>query len=136
MEELKEKSRMSILLITHDLGVIAQHVQRVAVMYAGRIVETGPVEKILNSPGHPYTLGLMASIPGLTGDVAETLKEIPGIVPPLHEMVPGCSFHPRCPFAMELCREKVPPFYDLSGGHSSACYLHAPTIKKQYLLVK
>ena len=136
MNELKEKFHMSIILITHDLGVVAQHVQRVAVMYAGRIVETGPVEKIYKTPGHPYTLGLMASIPGLTGAVADTLKEIPGIVPPLHETVHGCSFHPRCPFAMDECKDKQPPFYTISTGHTSACYLHAPHHNKQALLAR
>lgn len=136
MNELKEKFHMSIILITHDLGIVAQHVQRVAVMYAGRIVETGPVEKIYKTPGHPYTLGLMASIPGLTGAVADTLKEIPGIVPALHEAVPGCSFHPRCRFAMDECKAKQPPFFTISEGHTSACYLHAPHHNKQELLAR
>ena len=136
MEELKNKFKMSIILITHDLGVVAQHVQRVAVMYAGKIVESGPVEKIFEKPGHPYTLGLMASIPGLAGKHAEKLNEIPGIVPALHESVPGCSFHPRCPFVMDVCREKEPPFHDLKGGHSSACHLHAQNIQKQHLLAR
>ncbi len=137
MEELKNKFKMSIILITHDLGVVAQHVQRVAVMYAGKIVESGPVEKIFEKPGHPYTLGLMASIPGLAGGKhAEKLNEIPGIVPALHESVPGCSFHPRCPFVMDICREKEPAFHDLKDGHSSACHLHAQNIQKQQLLVR
>ena len=136
MEELKNRFKMSIILITHDLGVVAQHVQRVAVMYAGKIVESGPVGEIFEKPGHPYTLGLMASIPGLSGKVDQALNEIPGIVPPLHESVPGCSFHPRCPFTMDVCREKEPAFHDLSGGHSSACHLHAPNIQKQQLLVR
>lgn len=136
MEDLKNRFRMSIILITHDLGVVAQHVQRVAVMYAGKIVESGPVLEIFDKPGHPYTLGLMASIPALTGDVTATLNEIPGIVPPLHESVPGCSFHPRCSFVMDVCREKEPAFHDLSGGHASACHLHAPGIQKQHLLVR
>ena len=136
MEELKNRFRMSIILITHDLGVVAQHVQRVAVMYAGKIVESGPVLEIFDKPGHPYTLGLMASIPALTGDVNRKLNEIPGIVPPLHESVPGCSFHPRCSFVMDVCSQKEPAFHDLSGGHASACHLHAPGIQKQHLLVR
>ena len=137
MEELKNKFKMSIILITHDLGVVAQHVQRVAVMYAGKIVETGPVEKIFEKPGHPYTLGLMASIPGLAGGQhADMLNEIPGIVPALHESVPGCSFHPRCEFVMDICRKNEPAFHDLKGGHASACHLHAENTQKQHLLAR
>jgi len=125
MVELKEKFHTSILLITHDLGVVAQHVQRVAVMYAGKIVEAGSVNEIFKNPSHPYTVGLMNSMPAVTDLHHEKLREIPGIVPPLHETVPGCPFHPRCPEVMEVCRKDVPPFFTVSDGHKSACHLLA-----------
>ncbi|GMT42119.1 MAG: ABC transporter ATP-binding protein [bacterium] len=123
MDELKEKFGTSIIFITHDLGVVAQHAQKLAVMYAGKIVETGPVEKIFDKPGHPYTVGLMESIPKITGGQIGKLKEIPGMVPPLNETVPGCPFHPRCPSVMDVCKKTVPPFFNISNGHKSACHL-------------
>jgi len=123
MDELKEKFGASIIFITHDLGVVAQHAQKLAVMYAGKIVETGPVEKIFDRPAHPYTRGLMESIPKLTDSQSAKLKEIPGIVPPMYETVPGCPFHPRCSFTMDVCRKKIPPFSHLSDNHKATCHL-------------
>lgn len=124
MEELKEKFHTSIILITHDLGVVAQHVQRVAVMYAGKIVETGSAEDTFNHPAHPYTVGLMKSIPRLSESKKERLQEITGIVPPLHEIPSGCRFHPRCPKVMDECREVAPDFFSISSGHLAACLLY------------
>lgn len=123
MDELKEKFGASIIFITHDLGVVAQHAQKLAVMYAGKIVETGPVEKIFDKPSHPYTQGLMESIPKLTESKNAKLKEIPGIVPPMHETVPGCPFHPRCRFTMDVCKKILPPFSHLSEDHKATCHL-------------
>lgn len=124
MDELKEKFGTSIILITHDLGIVAQTVQRVAVMYAGKIIETGPVAEIYEKPAHPYTQGLMESIPRLSGKSIGRLKEIKGIVPPLHQIPQGCRFHPRCPRVMEECKKVVPQFFSISKNHQAACLLY------------
>ncbi|MBI5178427.1 MAG: ABC transporter ATP-binding protein [Nitrospinae bacterium] len=127
MDELKEKTGTSIILITHDLGVVAQHAQRVAVMYAGKIVETTTVSQIFANPLHPYTIGLMESIPAITdeeGAPPKRLKEIPGIVPSLTAMPAGCRFNPRCPHVMDVCRSVEPPLVEISPGHFVACHLH------------
>jgi peptide/nickel transport system ATP-binding protein len=97
----------SVLLITHDMGVIAETCDRVAVMYAGRIVEIGPVDEVIRHPAHPYTAGLMASVPTLDGDV-ERLAQIAGALPELDALPPGCAFHPRCPKASPRCAEERP----------------------------
>ncbi len=112
----------SVMLITHDMGVIAETSDRVAVMYAGRIVEIGPVDDIIRSPQHPYTIGLMASIPSLRGRSAR-LAQIEGSMPRLDAMPPGCAFHARCPHAGPRCRRERP---DLAPVHASqaACWLH------------
>ncbi len=125
MDDLKKKFGTSIIFITHDLGVVAQYAQRLAVMYAGKIVETGPTGNIFKNKSHPYTEGLMGSIPSLKGDTRERLAEIPGIVPPLHDIPSGCRFHPRCPKVMDVCSKKEPPFFNISDGHKAACFLHA-----------
>jgi len=97
----------SVLLITHDMGVIAETCDRVAVMYAGRIVEIGPVDEVIRRPAHPYTAGLMASVPTLDGDVAR-LAQIAGALPELDALPPGCAFHPRCPKASPRCAQERP----------------------------
>jgi len=97
----------SVMLITHDMGVIAETCDRVAVMYAGRIVEIGPVDEVIRRPAHPYTAGLMASVPTLDGDVAR-LAQIAGALPDLDAIPSGCAFHPRCPKASSRCMEERP----------------------------
>jgi peptide/nickel transport system ATP-binding protein len=124
MRALKAKTGAAIVLITHDLGVVAEMAQRVVVMYAGRKVEEAPVDALFARPLHPYTKGLLGSIPRLA-DAAEgrkRLAEIPGMVPSLKEAVPGCLFAPRCPHATAHCAAEYPPLEEESPGHSVACW--------------
>ncbi len=114
---------MAILLITHDLGVVAEMADVVAVMYAGKIVDAALVGPMFDFPEHPYTKGLFASLPRLEGP-RERLDAIAGRVPSLLEMPDGCRFHTRCPLAMERCQSDLPPFFPTSSGHASACWLH------------
>ena len=122
MENLKQKTGTSILFITHDLGVVAEVCDDVVVMYSGRVVEKGDVKSIFANPSHPYTKGLLASIPKL-GACAEELESIPGNVPNPKYMPQGCKFAPRCSCAFDKCREEEPGFYDVGGGHMSRCWL-------------
>jgi peptide/nickel transport system ATP-binding protein len=127
MLELKEKTGTAIVLITHDLGVVAETTQRVVVMYAGRKVEEAPVEVLFEEPLHPYTRGLMRAIPRLDieADAAGTrprLQEIPGLVPNLTRPIVGCAFAPRCSFATDRCRAEPPPLVDAGAGHTVACW--------------
>jgi peptide/nickel transport system ATP-binding protein len=126
MRELKQKIDAAIVLITHDLGVVAEMAQRVVVMYAGRKAEEAPVGPLFRRPLHPYTKGLLASVPrlGATLEVeqAPRLAEIPGTVPSLKEAIAGCPFEARCSFATELCRQEMPPFEEKEPGHFAACF--------------
>ena len=126
MMQLKKGFDAAIMLITHDLGVIAEIAQRIVVMYAGKVVEEGQILAIFEDPRHPYTRGLLKSIPKL-GERSrygrQRLKEIPGIVPSLYELPPGCSFSPRCPEATAICQEKAPELTDLGGIHWVRCWL-------------
>ena len=115
----------AMLLITHDLAVVAETANRVAVMYAGRIVETGPVAAIFANPRHPYTRGLLASIPRIERERAAMLHEIPGMVPSAAERPAGCAFAPRCPRAVALCWEEPPPLEPAEPAHLVACWRHA-----------
>jgi peptide/nickel transport system ATP-binding protein len=125
MADLKRKVGAAIVLITHDLGVVAEVAERVMVMYAGRKVEEAPVGKLFRAPRHPYTQGLLGAVPklgsSLTG-VATKLAEIPGVVPSLKERIPGCVFASRCPLATELCREVAPALEAKAPGHVAACH--------------
>ena len=123
MLELKGRFGAAVMLITHDLGVVAETCQRVIVMYAGRKVEEAGVEELFDRPMHPYTRGLMASIPRRAAKTrARRLKEIPGIVPSLREPIPGCAFADRCGFAIERCRREAPPLAARGRGHLAACW--------------
>jgi peptide/nickel transport system ATP-binding protein len=122
LREMKSAFNLSLLLITHDLGIIAETADRVAVMYAGRIVEEGPVRAILRDPEHPYTRGLLASIPG--GAPGGRLRAIEGTVPMLGSLPPGCAFNPRCPDRFEPCTTTPPPQHDVGPEHVARCYLH------------
>lgn len=122
MEHLKKATGTSILFITHDLGVVAEICDEVAVMYCGRVVEKGDAVSIFASPSHPYTKGLLGSIPKL-GLQAEELETIPGNVPNPRDMPAGCKFAPRCREAIDLCSQKEPGFYDMGNGHVSRCWL-------------
>ncbi len=128
MLELKRRIGAAIILITHDLGVVAETAQRVVVMYAGRKVEEAPVEALFDRPRHPYTLGLMGSIPRLgsgSGSDRPHLTEIPGIVPRLTQPIAGCAFAERCTYAVAQCRVAAPPLEEFSAGHFAACWRSA-----------
>src|SRR5437868_3157612 len=116
LRDMKSAFNLSLLLITHDLGVIAATADRVAVMYAGKIVETGPVRTIFRDPKHPYTRGLLASIPG--GAPGRRLRAITGSVPLLGALPPGCAFNPRCPDRFHLCTSAPPPEYAVGPEHA------------------
>jgi len=122
LKELQEKFKMSIIIITHDLGVIAELADYIGIMYAGKIVEKGPSEKIFLDPAHPYTRGLIRSVPRLTKKVEITW--IPGLPPNLINPPPGCRFHPRCPEAMDVCKKEEPPVVKLAPDHEVACWLY------------
>ena len=121
MEEIREKKNTGILMITHDLGVVAEMCSRVVVMYAGRIVEEAPVKELFSAPKHPYTQGLIASVPKL-GSGVESLPSIPGSVPDLSVMPKGCKFAPRCKYATDICREKEPELMTVEGIHKCRCH--------------
>ena len=120
LRDLQRELGMAVMLITHDLGVVAEFVDRVAVMYAGRIVEEGPVAAVFERPSHPYTRLLLESIPSLEHDQPR-LPAIPGMVPSLSMLPPGCRFHPRCPQARPACAERSPPAIEVEPGHRAAC---------------
>jgi peptide/nickel transport system ATP-binding protein len=122
MLEMKERVGAAILLITHDLGVVAQTCQRVVVMYAGRVVEEAGVLTLFDHPAHPYTRGLMQSVPRRATGARRRLTEIAGMVPSLREPIVGCSFAPRCAFALPRCHEEAPPMCVLDAGHRAACW--------------
>jgi peptide/nickel transport system ATP-binding protein len=126
MRELREETGTAIILITHDLGVVAEMAQRVVVMYAGRKVEEAAVETLFSAPRHPYTLGLLGSMPHLgasTGTAgAKRLTEIPGMVPSLRDEQPGCLFAPRCSNAIARCTQEAPPLTAQAPGHWAACW--------------
>jgi peptide/nickel transport system ATP-binding protein len=126
MLAMQEKLGTSIVLITHDLGIVAETAQRVVVMYAGRKVEEAPVDSLFEEPMHPYTLGLMGSVPRLSlaraADSRARLQEIPGSVPSLVDLPVGCTFAPRCAFATDLCRAQFPPYEEKRPGHFAACW--------------
>ena len=118
---MRQESGLSLLLITHDLGIVARVADRVAVMYAGRIVETGPARGVLAAPGHPYTRGLLASLPGSIP--GRRLEAIPGAVPDLAALPPGCAFAPRCPARFAACDASRPGDFTVSRAHSARCFL-------------
>jgi peptide/nickel transport system ATP-binding protein len=123
MLELRQRTGAAVLLITHDLGVVAETCERVMVMYAGRKVEEAPVEVLFDAPAHPYTRGLMASKPRL-GHAVEgaRLTELPGLVPSLRDPIAGCAFAPRCGFAVDRCRVEAPVSRAIAPGHLAACH--------------
>ncbi|WP_094705945.1 ABC transporter ATP-binding protein [Hahella sp. CCB-MM4] len=126
MADLKQEMNTSIVMITHDLGVVAGLCDRVLVMYGGRIVEAGPVREIFYAPKHPYTRGLLASMPRLDEQGESHLNSIPGQPPNLQHLPKGCAFHPRCPKAEERCRTAAPPLRRVANEQLSACILETP----------
>ena len=124
MLDLAREAGTAILLVTHNLGVVAQTADAVVVMYSGRVVENAPVAAFFAGPAHPYSQGLLASLPQV-GDLGRRLTPIPGTVPSLSALPTGCHFHPRCPRAFEPCSRQTPPLFDLPGGRQARCWLHA-----------
>ncbi|MBI5169331.1 MAG: ABC transporter ATP-binding protein [Candidatus Eisenbacteria bacterium] len=121
LARLRRELGMAVLLVTHDLGVVAETADRVAVMYAGQVVEQADVRALFARPAHPYTAGLLASLPRL-GERRERLRVIPGTVPNPARFPSGCRFHPRCPVAVDRCRTEAPAFVELAAGHASRCW--------------
>jgi peptide/nickel transport system ATP-binding protein/oligopeptide transport system ATP-binding protein len=121
LRDVQQKLAMSVLLITHDLGVIAEFADDVAVMYAGRIVERSPVAALFDRPAHPYTEGLLRSMPLLDDDDPEVLPAIEGNVASPFDLPSGCAFHPRCPRAITACRQEQPAYATLASGQEAAC---------------
>jgi oligopeptide/dipeptide ABC transporter ATP-binding protein len=124
MNKIRAEFKTAIMFITHDLGVIAHMADFVAVMYLGRIVESADVVSVFHNAYHPYTKGLMNSIPTMTSSKSNRLIPIKGVVPHLKDIPPGCGFEPRCPYAMSICKQP-PPEVDISPGHRSLCWLYA-----------
>ncbi|KHK01843.1 ABC transporter ATP-binding protein [Desulfovibrio sp. TomC] len=124
MLDLARDAGTAILLVTHNLGVVAQTADDVAVMYAGRVVERAPVAAFFKGPAHPYSQGLLASLPRVDAP-GRRLSPIPGTVPGLSDLPAGCHFHPRCPHTFEPCSRQTPPLFALPGGRQARCWLHA-----------
>lgn len=122
MKKLKDESKTAMILITHDLGIVAEICDEVAIMYAGEIVEYGSLENIFNDAKHPYTKGLFACIPDIYADENE-LTPIPGLMPDLSNVPEGCNFCPRCTYALPICKTNASPVYEVSPGHFVTCVL-------------
>ena len=127
LKQLCRERGTAVMLVTHDMGVIAEAVDRVAVMYAGRLAELGPVRDVLTRPSHPYTKGLMASTP-LASRGLKRLRQIPGAMPPLSRLPEGCAFHPRCPQAQDVCRKSPDPTLDSCGGRAACWFAEKATV--------
>jgi oligopeptide/dipeptide ABC transporter ATP-binding protein len=125
--ELSREMDTATILITHNLGIVAGICDRVAVMYGGRIVEHGQVREIFRNPQHPYTRGLLASVP--RPSERGRLRAIDGTVPVLGALPAGCTFHPRCGYRFDPCDRAAPPDYDVGPSHGSRCYLHDPALQ-------
>jgi peptide/nickel transport system ATP-binding protein len=123
IERLQQETGTATMMITHDVGVVAQTCDRVAVMYAGKIVETGSVADVIEHPAHPYTVGLISAVPRLENAEARGLRSIAGGVPDIVNLPTGCRFHPRCPYVMDICRTVEPPTVEWRRGHTVACHL-------------
>jgi len=123
IKQLKREMNMALMLITHDLGIVADTCDRVCVMYAGRIVEEGDVYEIYREPRHPYTIGLLKSTLSID-EFKETLVTIEGTVPDLTNLPPGCRFRPRCSEVTDRCRETAPPMVEVKKGHKVSCWLY------------
>jgi len=123
LRKLRQEEKMTLLLITHNMGVVAEMCDRVAVMYAGKIVEIGTVHQIFKNPQHPYTKGLLKAVPNPLIKI-EKLESIPGTVPNLIFPPSGCRFHPRCPYRFDPCDKKEPPLIEVEEGHKVACWLY------------
>jgi oligopeptide/dipeptide ABC transporter ATP-binding protein len=122
LDSLQQRLGMAVLLITHNLGIVAERTHRVYVMYAGQIVEEAPTEELFARPSHPYTEGLMGAVPSLD-ERKDRLQAVPGQVPPATAWPPGCRFHPRCPFKWSKCEREMPELLAVGPGHRARCWL-------------
>lgn len=136
MKEIQEKTNTAIIIITHDLGVVADIAQKVIVMYAGKIVESGTLDEIFSNPSHPYTWGLMGSVPRIDLDKDKDLTPIEGTPPDLFAPPVGCGFADRCKYCMKICKEKQPEYFEADDGHKSACWLLHPDAPKAGLFAE
>lgn len=132
MKNLKNETNMVLLLITHDLGIVAQNCTRVIVMYGGLIMEEGPVLDIFRSPNHPYTKGLLNSLPKISNGVRERLAPIQGVTPNLLNPPKGCPFAERCPHAMDICEKERPPYFEIGNERRSMCWLNDKTVGESH----
>lgn len=133
MREIQREDGMAIVLITHDLAVVARMADDVAVMYAGEVVESGPVDDIFYRGSHPYTKGLQQAMPDARHHAGQQLDAIPGSPPDLFAPPSGCGYHPRCPHAMQVCAQQTPPGFEINSGHQASCWLNhadAPQIQE------
>jgi oligopeptide/dipeptide ABC transporter ATP-binding protein len=130
LDQLQRKLGMAVLLITHNLGIVAERTRRVYVMYAGQMVEEAPTGQLFARPAHPYTEGLMGAVPNLE-ERRERLRAIPGQVPPANAWPAGCRFHPRCPYAWQKCRDEMPPLLDVGTGHRARCWLVVEPLRRK-----
>jgi len=124
IKELKGAYHMTLILISHNLGIVAELADRLAVMYAGKLMEVAPASALFDAPLHPYTQGLLSSVPNIRLD-DQALRTMEGAPPDLIHPPSGCRFHPRCPEAMERCKREEPPFRHVADGRAVACWLHA-----------
>ena len=131
LRQLQAEMGMSIIFITHDLGVVAELCSRVLVMYGGMVMEEAPIDDIFHRPRHPYTMGLLASIPNIKQDKSQRLTPIPGSPPDMTNPPAGCPFAPRCPYARQICLEQMPPYTQLDPTHRSMCWLLTPEAPAQ-----
>jgi oligopeptide/dipeptide ABC transporter ATP-binding protein len=125
MQKLQSETGMAVMVITHDLGVIAETCEDVVVMYAGKVAESASAVELFKNPKHPYTQGLLDSIPRLETPRKTKLNIIKGIVPSLYDLPSGCRFRNRCPYAMEICKSKPPPLIEVGENHFASCYLYS-----------
>jgi oligopeptide transport system ATP-binding protein len=131
IDDLRSQFGTSVITITHNLGIVARYVDRVNVMYAGKMIETAPTEELYDNPCHPYTIGLLASVPRLDISKKKSLRVIKGLPPNLARLPSGCAFHPRCDWAMPICHEKYPPLEKVGDNHYRACFAELSKLKKQ-----
>jgi peptide/nickel transport system ATP-binding protein len=131
IRSLRERLDFTMMFISHDLSLAAELADRVATMYAGELVEVGNVRDVFYNPKHPYTVGLLNAVPPIAGEEFTPLTAIPGSPPNLLRMPSGCSFHPRCPYATELCAQQAPPLFTISNGHQTACFHRDRVTRRQ-----
>jgi oligopeptide/dipeptide ABC transporter ATP-binding protein len=130
MRDLSKKFGVAMMIITHNLGVVARYADRVYVMYAGKVIESASAKEIYRNPRHPYTLGLLRSVPRLDQPRKAKLDPIEGQPPDLWNLPGGCSFRPRCNFSIERCAQEVPPLQDVGNDHQSACWVADSLVQK------